>query len=41
MDTGLLSLLMMANLHGIVADEARLRHAFGHEPFTANTGMTR
>lgn len=34
MDTGLLSLLMMANLHGIAADEARLKHEFGHEPFT-------
>ncbi|MDR2549918.1 MAG: type I secretion system permease/ATPase [Desulfobulbus sp.] len=34
MDTGLYSLLMMASLHGIVADEARLRHEFGDAPFT-------
>ncbi|WP_310601124.1 type I secretion system permease/ATPase [Desulfobulbus sp.] len=36
MDTGLISLLMMASLHGIVADEARLRHEFGDAPFTVD-----
>lgn len=34
MDTGLLSLLIMASLHGIAADEAKLKHAFGDEPFS-------
>jgi len=34
MDTGLLCLLMMASLHGIAADEARLKHEFGDEPFS-------
>ena len=37
MDSGLHSLLLMASLHGIAADEARLRHAFGAEPFSAQT----
>lgn len=35
MDTGLFSLLMMASLHGIAADEAKLRHEFGDTPFSA------
>jgi subfamily B ATP-binding cassette protein HlyB/CyaB len=35
MDTGLHSLLMLASLHGIAADEATLKHEFGDEPFTA------
>ncbi len=34
MDTGLGSLLMIAGLHGIAADEAKLKHEFGDEPFT-------
>ena len=37
MDTGLLSLLTMAGLHGIAADEARLRHEFGDASFSAET----
>lgn len=32
-DSGLAALLMMALLHGIPADEAQLRHQFGHDPF--------
>lgn len=36
MDSGLISLLMMANLHGIAADEAKLKHELGDEPFTAD-----
>ena len=32
-DTGLTSLLMMAAFHSISADEAKLRHEFGHQPF--------
>ena len=31
-DSGLSALLIMAALHGIAADEAMLRHEFGHEP---------
>lgn len=34
MDTGLGSLLMIAGLHGIAADEAKLKHEFDDEPFT-------
>lgn len=34
LDTGLSSLLMMASFHGIAADEAKLRHELGEEPFT-------
>lgn len=34
MDSGLSSLLMMAGLHGIAADEARLKHELGAEPFS-------
>jgi subfamily B ATP-binding cassette protein HlyB/CyaB len=34
LDSGLSALLTMAALHGIAADEARLRHEFGHEAFT-------
>ena len=39
LDTGLQSLLMMASLHGIPADEAKLRHEFGHTSgvFDTNT----
>jgi subfamily B ATP-binding cassette protein HlyB/CyaB len=37
MDTGLLSLVMMASYHGVAVDEAQLRHEFGHEPFTSQT----
>lgn len=35
MDSGLSSLLMIASFHGIAADEARLKHEFGDEPFSA------
>lgn len=35
MDSGLSSLLMIASFHGIAADEARLKHEFGAEPFSA------
>jgi len=34
MDSGLGSLLMVAGLHGIAADEAKLKHEFGDEPFS-------
>lgn len=37
MDSGLLSLLMIARHHGIAADEAKLRHEFGSKPFTVQT----
>jgi subfamily B ATP-binding cassette protein HlyB/CyaB len=37
MDSGLLSVLMMARHHGIAADEAELRHEFGQQPFTTDT----
>jgi subfamily B ATP-binding cassette protein HlyB/CyaB len=37
MDSGLTALVMMAGLHGIVADEAKLRHEFGAEAFTVQT----
>jgi subfamily B ATP-binding cassette protein HlyB/CyaB len=37
MDSGLLSLLMMASLHSIAADEAKLRHDFGAAPFSIDT----
>lgn len=35
LDSGLASLLIIAGLHGIAADEAKLRHEFGGEPFSA------
>jgi subfamily B ATP-binding cassette protein HlyB/CyaB len=34
-DSGLLSLMMMAGLHGIAADPAQLKHAYGQETFTS------
>ena len=34
-DTGLAVVLAMASLHGIAADEAALRHEFGHDQFDA------
>jgi subfamily B ATP-binding cassette protein HlyB/CyaB len=34
MDSGLSSLLMMAGLHGIAADEAAVQHEFGNAPFS-------
>ncbi len=34
MDSGLDALLVMAGLHGIAVDEAKLRHEFGAETFT-------
>ena len=39
LDTGLRSLLMMAGLHGIPADEAKIRHEFGQTSavFDTNT----
>ncbi len=37
MDLGLLSLLMIAQYHGIAADEAQLRHEFGSKLFTVET----
>ena len=33
-DTGLSSLMIIAGFHGVPADEAKLRHEFGSEPFT-------
>ncbi|AQR69441.1 type I secretion system permease/ATPase [Janthinobacterium sp. LM6] len=36
-DTGLLSLLLMASLHGVPADGAQLKHAFGQSVFTRQT----
>jgi subfamily B ATP-binding cassette protein HlyB/CyaB len=36
-DTGLLSLLLMASLHGVPADGAQLKHAFGQAVFTGQT----
>ena len=33
-DSGLWSLLVMSTLHGVAADEAKLRHDFGSAPFT-------
>jgi subfamily B ATP-binding cassette protein HlyB/CyaB len=36
-DTGLQCVSIIALLHGIAADEAELRHEFGHEPFTSKT----
>jgi len=36
-DSGLGCLLMMAGLHGISVDPAKLIHEFGRDPFTANT----
>lgn len=37
MDLGLVSLLMIARHHGIAADEAQLRHEFGHKLFSTET----
>ncbi len=37
MDSGLLSVLMMARHHGIAVDEAKLRHEFGLKPFSTET----
>lgn len=37
MDSGLGSLMMIAMLHGIAADEAKLKHEFGNEPFSVDT----
>lgn len=37
MDSGLGSLLMIAMLHGIAADEAKLKHEFGNEPLSVDT----
>ncbi|HLA28432.1 MAG TPA: type I secretion system permease/ATPase [Syntrophales bacterium] len=34
MDSGLTCLLLIARNHGIAADEAKLRHEFGQQPFT-------
>ena len=39
LDTGLQSLLMMASLHGIPADEAKLRHEFGHTSGVFDTNI--
>jgi subfamily B ATP-binding cassette protein HlyB/CyaB len=36
-DSGLATLLMMAELHGVAADAALLQHEFGTEPFTVQT----
>lgn len=36
-DTGLFTLLLIAQYHGIAADETRLRHEFGEAPFTTQT----
>ena len=33
LDTGLITLLMMAEFHGLVADKAKLQHEYGHAPF--------
>ena len=33
-NSGMLSLVIMARHHGIAVDEARLLHEFGHKPFT-------
>ena len=37
LDSGLTSLLMMANLHGMAADPAQLQHEFGAEAFSTQT----
>jgi ATP-binding cassette, subfamily B, bacterial HlyB/CyaB len=36
-DSGLLALMMMAGLHGIAADDAKLQHEFGVAPFNVQT----
>lgn len=36
-DSGLLSLLLIAGLHGVSADIAKLQHEFGAEAFTSDT----
>ena len=38
-DTALACLLMMARLHGIAAEEAQLRHEFGHRAFDTQTAL--
>ena len=35
-DSGLWSLLLLAGLHGVIADEAKLRHEFGSSHFTSS-----
>lgn len=37
MDSGLLSLLMIAAYHGIAVDEAKLRHEFSTDTFSTQT----
>lgn len=37
MDSGLASLLTIAGFHGIAADEAKLRHEYGQDPFNTKT----
>jgi subfamily B ATP-binding cassette protein HlyB/CyaB len=37
MDSGLYSLLTIAEFHGIAADDAKLRHEFGQAPFSVET----
>ena len=37
LDSGLISLLMMAGFHSIAADIKQLQHEFGHEGFTVET----
>jgi len=37
LDSGLITLLMMAQLHGIVADQAKLQHEFGQAAFDSTT----
>lgn len=36
-DTGLLSLLVMAGLHGVAADPEQLKHEYGQQEFSAQT----
>lgn len=38
-DTALACILMMARLHGIAAEEAQLRHEFGHRAFETQTAL--
>ena len=37
LDSGLICLLMMAELHGLVADRAKLTHEYGEAPFDVTT----
>lgn len=37
LDSGLLSLLMMAQFHGVAADLAKLQHEYGQDPFDVTT----